>query len=201
VNATRFDLVVFDFDGTLVQSAQAKRRAFFDIFPESCAPAVEAVLTRDPDGSRHVVIPAMIDEAAARGLDAANLKSQELIAAFARQVAVSVASAAEVPGAVEALRRASERAAAYIFSMTPHDELVAQIERRGWTDMVRQAWGFPNRKPEVLAMLLARHACPKERALVVGDGVSDGQAAQENGCAFLKAEPGWPSHLMRELGA
>ncbi len=45
----------------------------------------------------------MVEEAAARGLDAANLKSQELIAAFARQVAVGVASAPEVPGAVEAL--------------------------------------------------------------------------------------------------
>lgn len=201
MNATRFDLVVFDFDGTLVQSAEAKRRAFFEIFPERCAPAVEAVLTRDPDGSRHVVIPAMVDEASARGFDVTNIKTEELVAAFARQVAFSVASAPEVPGAVEALELASIRAAAYIFSMTPHDELVVQVERRGWGSIVRQAWGFPNRKPEVLAMLLARHACPPDRALVVGDGVSDEAAARANGCEFLKAAAGWPERLIRELGA
>lgn len=201
MNATRFDLVVFDYDGTLVQSAEAKRRAFFEIFPERCAPAVEAVLTRDPDGSRHVVIPAMVEEAAARGLDVTGLTSQALVAAFARQVAVSVASAPEVPGAIEALELASRRAAAYIFSMTPHDELLAQIERRGWSGKVRQAWGFPSRKGEVLAMLMARHACAPERAIVVGDGVSDAEAARMNGCEFLRAEPGWPQHLIRELGA
>ncbi len=199
MNATPFDLVVFDFDGTLVQSADGKRRAFFEIFPAHCAPAVEAVLARDPDGSRHAVIPAMIAEAQAQGMDVNGLDQYALVEAFASQVANCVASAPEVPHALDALRLAGQNAAVYIFSMTPHDELVSQIERRGWSAMVREAWGFPNRKAEVLSMLMARHECKRERALVVGDGISDEAAARENGCRFLHAGPGWPRKLIGEF--
>ncbi len=199
MNATPFDLVVFDFDGTLVQSADGKRRAFFEIFPANFAPAVEAVLSRDPDGSRHSVIPAMIAEAQARGMDVADLDRHALIEAFASRAAAGVASTPEVPLAVEAMRLAGRNAAVYIFSMTPHEELVAQIARRGWSGLVRDAWGFPNRKEEVLAMLTARHACQPQRALVVGDGISDEAAARENGCRFMKAVPEWPRALIGEI--
>ena len=68
MTSTRFDAVIFDFDGTLVASAPAKRQAFFDIFPAAAAQAVEAVLVDDPDGSRHVVIPRMIAGARAQGI-------------------------------------------------------------------------------------------------------------------------------------
>jgi len=199
VNATPFDLAVFDFDGTLVQSAQVKRRAFFEIFPEHCAPAVEAVLTRDPDGSRFSVIPQMLAECALRGLDAGPANEARLLEAFAERVAHGVANAPEVPGAIEALRRAGKAGAAYIFSMTPHDELLRQIDMRGWRPLVRDAWGFPNLKAQILAMLLARNACAPQRAIVVGDGESDERAARENGTRFLRADAGWPQILMGEL--
>jgi phosphoglycolate phosphatase len=200
VNATPFELAVFDFDGTLVQSAQVKRRAFFEIFPDRCAPAIEAVLTRDPDGSRFSVIPQMLAESAARGLDAGEANVTLLLEAFAERVAHGVANAPEVPGAIDALRRAGEAGAAYIFSMTPHDELLRQIEMRGWAGLVREAWGYPNLKPQVLAKLLARHACAPQRAIVIGDGESDDRAARENGTRFLRADAGWPQILMGELG-
>ncbi len=60
MDAPGADLFVFDFDGTLVDSAAAKRQAFYDLFPSDCAAAVTAVLQRDPDGSRHALIPEMI---------------------------------------------------------------------------------------------------------------------------------------------
>ena len=60
MSSTPFEVYVFDFDGTLVQSAAVKRQAFFEVFPVGCATAVAKVLERDPDGSRHEVIPAMI---------------------------------------------------------------------------------------------------------------------------------------------
>jgi phosphoglycolate phosphatase len=200
VNATPFDLIVFDFDGTLVQSAMVKRRAFFEIFPDHCAPAVEAVLTRDPDGSRFSVIPQMLAECSARGFDAGTANETRLLEAFAERVAHGVANAPEVPGAISALRKAGEAGAVYIFSMTPHDELLRQIETRGWAGLVREAWGFPNLKPQTLAMLLARHDCVPQRAIVIGDGESDERAARENGTRFLRADVGWPQILTGELG-
>lgn len=179
MSSTRFDVVVFDFDGTLVQSAAAKRQAFFAIFPPASAPAVEQVLARNPDGSRHDVIPAMIAEA---GLDAVDAPS--LIGDYGRQASGAVGDAPEMPGASELLRRVSKEAAIYVASATPHDELLGQLSKRGWLALLKGAYGFPHRKTDVVAALLKRHAIPASRLLVVGDGISDREAAERNGCPF-----------------
>jgi len=199
VTGTRFDLIVFDFDDTLVKSAGVKRRAFFEIFPPSCEATVGAVLARDPDGSRHAVIPAMLAEAAACGVDTYGLSAEPLIHAYGERVAAGVGIAAEIPLAADALRWASEYASAYIFSMTPHEELLGHIVGRGWEKWIAQAYGFPSRKPEVLKMLLERHHCAPERALVIGDGISDAEAARIAECRYLAAEPSWPLKLMQGL--
>ena len=191
-----FDVVVFDFDGTLVLSADVKRNAFFEIFPKDYAPAVAAVLERDPEGSRTRVIPAMVAEAAAMGLNTAHLHPDRLIEAYARCVSEGVGASPAVPGAVEALRSVSEQANAYIASTTPHQELLGHIGRRDWTKWVREAYGFPHRKPDVVKQLLDRHSCSPQKLLVVGDGETDEEAARVNGCVFLAAAPGWPEKLM-----
>ena len=165
-----FDVVVFDFDGTLVLSADIKHRAFFEIFPDECAPAVAAVLARDPEGSRNRIIPAMIAEAAACGLNSGPLQADELIEAYAKRVAAGVGSAPEVPGAGEALKSVGEHASVYVASTTPHQELLRHLEQRGWTKWVREAYGFPHKKPDVVKQLLGHHDCPPQRLLVVGDG-------------------------------
>lgn len=191
-----FDVVVFDFDGTLVLSAEVKRRAFFEIFPESHAPAVAVVLERDPEGSRQRVIPAMVAEAAAMGLDIVHLRAESLLSAYGDRVSAGVGASPAVPGAAEALKSVSEQASAYIVSTTPQQELQGHIDRRDWTKWVREAYGFPHRKPDVVKQLLNRHGCAPQRLLVVGDGETDEEAARVNGCVFLGAASGWPEKLM-----
>ncbi len=191
---------MFDFDETLVQSAGVKRQAFFEIFPPDCEPAVASVLSGNPDGSRYTVIPAMLTAAAASGIDTSEITAEGLIDAYALRVAAGVRDASVVQEAAGALRWASQNDCAYIFSMTPHEELLAHIERRAWGQWIRQAYGYPNRKPAVLATLLGRHRCSPERVLVVGDGVSDAEAAQVTGCHYLEAVPGWPAKMAKMVG-
>jgi phosphoglycolate phosphatase-like HAD superfamily hydrolase len=199
VTGTRFDIAVFDFDGTLVQSAAAKRQAFFDIFPAGHAPLVAAVLEQDPEGPRSRVIPLMLQRIAAVGGAMEGLTAESLLAAYGEAVRRGVRASAEVPGASDVLRAMARLGSAYVFSATPDDELAAEIGRRGWREWLGGTYGFPNRKAEVLAMLLERHRCPAKRALVVGDGSGDEAAARANGCPFMKAEPGWPQRLLELL--
>jgi phosphoglycolate phosphatase-like HAD superfamily hydrolase len=198
VPSTLFDVIVFDFDGTLVSSAAAKRQAFFEVFPAHCAPAVDAVLARDPDGSRHKVIPEMITEAARRRLEVTGLEARELVAAYTARSASAVAAAQAMPWATAVLERAAAQTATYIASTTPHDELRDLLARRGWHRLVRGAFGFPHRKADVVAMLLARHRIAAPRLLVVGDASGDREAAQLNGCAFHHIEG--PHSLLRVPG-
>jgi phosphoglycolate phosphatase-like HAD superfamily hydrolase len=184
VPGTTFDVFVFDFDGTLVQSAAAKRKAFFELFRPDHAPAVETVLAADPDASRFAVIPMIYAEIARRGLPAPGADAAGLIEAYARKADAAVAAAPEVPGAGALLERLSGIGAVYVVSMTPHDHLLAHLKQRTWARYITAAFGYPNRKVVTVASLLAEHGIAPARLLVVGDGPSDEEAAASNGCCF-----------------
>jgi phosphoglycolate phosphatase-like HAD superfamily hydrolase len=183
VSSTPFDVYVFDFDGTLVDSAAAKRKAFFDVFPPEFAPAVAAILERDPDGSRFSVIPKMIAEAQRRGVQTEGLEASELADAYGSKVEDAVSIAPEMPGAGAALRAAAAKAV-YVVSMTPHSQLQDLLARRGWLQFLDGAFGHPHAKSSIVADLIVRHAILPGRLLVVGDGMSDREAADRNGCAY-----------------
>lgn len=184
-------LHIFDFDGTLVHSAEAKRQAFHDVFPAAASQAVASVLTANPDGSRYELIPEMIARCGLPDLDA-----ESLIGAYAKRTAELVRSAALVEGAEEALAWAASRGKAFVFSVTPHDQLCDEINWRGLGRYLSGVWGYPHRKPEVLARLLRESGSDPTKVLVIGDGISDAEAARLNGTRYLPAVPGWPKHLM-----
>lgn len=183
------DLHVFDFDGTLVETAGLKRQAFFDIFPDADREAVAGVLARHPDASRHEVIPKM---AAAAGDPA--LEPGDLIAAYGARVTERVRAAPELPGAAAALAWAAGHGTACLFSMTPHDDLEAAVTARGWDRYLSDMRGYPAKKPDSLRDWIARFSAT--RVTVIGDGESDAAAAAAVGARFLRADPGWPEKLM-----
>lgn len=177
-----FDVIVFDFDGTLVQSAAAKRKTFFDIFPADFAPAVAAVLNRDPDGSRNRVIPEMIAEAERTGHSNRSISSESLIGAYGTAVATAVEAAPETPGASGLLKSLSGQIPIYVVSVTPHEQLTKLLELRGWLNLFNGVFGYPFDKTQTVADLLVRHGIQPSRLLMVGDGESDALAAARNGC-------------------
>lgn len=187
VTSTRFDAAVFDFDGTLVDSAAAKRQAFFDIFPADagCAAVVGGVLNADPDGSRHAVIPRMLEKMRARGLPPAGADAGTLIGRYGEASARAVAAAPELPGAGRLLARLARVMPLHLCSNTPHATLRRHVEARGWSAFFASVEGYPSAKPARVAALIAEAGLSPSRVAVVGDGVSDAEAAAANGCAFF----------------
>lgn len=182
MTSTRFDAVIFDFDGTLVASAPAKRRAFFDIFPAEGAAAVEAVLTDDPDGSRHRVIPRMMALMAAQGIV---LPAADYVARYGEVSEQAVARAPELPQASDLLERLARRAELHVCSNTPQETVRRHVAARGWMRHFASVEGYPTAKREKIAAVIAAHGCPPGRVAMVGDGVSDEEAARANHCAFF----------------
>lgn len=192
--STRPEIFVFDFDGTLVQSAAAKRQAFFDIFEPAQAPAVAAVLAADPDGSRFAVVPKMIVEIERLNLPQPAADAPALVRAYGERADALVAAAPEVPGATALLREIAAMAPLYVASATPQEQLAGHLKQRGWIAYVREAFGYPQKKGDVLAALIARHRIAPGAVLVVGDGISDAEAAEGNGCQFHRIRT--PADLM-----
>lgn len=185
----RFRAIVFDFDGTLVDSAAAKRQAFFDIFPDSSAhrAVISQVLREDPDGSRHRVIPRMVGDMHGRGLPhAEDGTAAHYIEAYAQAALTAVRACPEIPGAGRLLRSLwTAGIGIYVCSNTPHDALTALIRDRGWSAQVTACFGHPHDKSESIAAILAGDGLQPFELAVVGDGISDQEAAAANNCPFF----------------
>ncbi len=187
MTSTRFEAAVFDFDGTLVESAPAKRQAFFDIFPPApdCAVIVDSVLRDDPDGSRHRVIPRMLDEMRARNIPLPSADAAHYVRRYGELSERAVAAAPELPGASTILSGLSALMPLHLFSNTPDDALRRHVAARGWGACFASIEGYPSAKSGRVAGIIAAGGLSPARVAVVGDGVSDAEAAAANGCVFL----------------
>jgi len=181
--------VVFDFDGTLVESNAIKRGAYFEILAETpgSAPAVEAVLRDNPGTDRYGVLARVHEALSARG--AGPLPSVEaLVAAYSRICEERVAACSPLPGALETLATLPETHALYLDSATPTDALERVVEKRGWRRFFRGVFGGPASKLDNLRAIAEREGIAAEEMLYVGDGVTDREAAAAFGCRFLGLE-------------
>lgn len=183
-----FDAAIFDFDGTLVDSAGAKRAAFFALFPPTGAhrAVVAGVLADDPDGSRYRVIPVMMARMRAAGLalDAA-LALDDLVARYGAISEAAVRQALELPGAGNLLAALAPHMQLHVCSNTPEATVRAHVAARGWDRYFAGVDGHPTVKAEkVLAVIRGGPFAP-QRVAVIGDGLSDEEAAGANGCRFF----------------
>jgi phosphoglycolate phosphatase-like HAD superfamily hydrolase len=184
----RFNAIIFDFDGCLVDSTRAKYDAFFDVFPpgDDCRRVVTRVLLANPDGSRYDVIPRMAHLMLGAGLALEDDRSDEArIAAYGANVLVAVAACPAFSRAEELLRLAKKVGSVYISSNTPEVALRDLVERRGWLPLVDAVYGYPRRKGDTVRQIVSDCGGRGDHVLVVGDGVSDEAAARDNGCVFV----------------
>ena len=184
---TSIDIIFFDFDGTLVDSAAIKRNCFYSIFPNTpeCRSIVSAVLFENPEASRYEVIPRMIEEMLSKNLPL--LQGTEIaIETYASQVLAAVMACDEMPGAGRLLAALSARCTICIASNTPDGDLRKLVEARNWHELVKSIDGYPRRKTDIIRDRLSGFGFSPHHALVVGDGRSDEEAAGANGCAFHK---------------
>lgn len=196
--------VVFDFDGTLVDSNAVKHDAFLRIaarFPGGEV-AMRGLLGHLKD-DRHAVMAAFVQ---ASGLSAT---PDELVCAYSEYVDAAVAAAPAMPGAealLQALRAAGLRVV--LSSATPLANLRTIVERRGWTHHFDRLAGSPASKLDTLTRMMADHGLQAHEIAVVGDGADDRASAHATGCAFFAVgeargtpadEPVYPLTALHDL--
>lgn len=183
-----YDVVFFDFDGTLVDSVPAKRQAFFDLFPhtEDHARVVRMVLEADPDGSRYLVIPRMVEEMRLIDLMVPeDGKPDRLTRKYATIVLDAVCRAPEMPGAKHLLETLHSRnTALYLCSNTPHEAIVQLLKAKHWDGYFQDIVGYPTVKDDFVRRTIERKGVPVEQVAYIGDGISDRKAAASSGIKF-----------------
>jgi len=179
-------VIVFDFDGTLVQSNTLKYEAFFQVFPDDAThrTVVQQVLSEQHEESRYAILAAIL-----RALGGENEQLDSTIKMLASRyneiVLAGAKTCQECPGAQDILRTLSQTYPLYLSSTTPEEALRDIVAARGWTGYFREIFGYPRQKLSTLRAIVEREQVQPQEVLVVGDGESDQRAAHEAGCVFF----------------
>ena len=104
---------------------------------------------------------------------------------FGSDVKHRVIACAEIPGASRALKVLSKRLPLFVISATPDEELVEILTARGIVHHFTSAHGASRNKPDTLAHLIATHRLDPGSCIMVGDAMTDFNAAAKNGVRFI----------------
>ena len=183
-------VIVFDFDGTLVDSNQLKYNAFFELFPSDSLhkEIITGVLDEFIEKSRYVILREILKRINRKTINEDDLDYR--VHASAKKYNDIVVDGAkrckEKSGAKEVLESLSKRYNLYLSSTTPETSLKDIVKHRNWEGFFCDIFGYPNDKTSVLFDIIKRESINPGDLLVVGDGKSDRDSANSVKCEFFR---------------
>jgi len=177
--------LVFDFDGTLVDSNSIKQRAFercFSDFPERLE-EIMAYCGRRHHTPRWEKFRYVYENIL--GLPYTHEIEAALSTRFAGETTRQIIEAGEVPGAARFLEIVTYSHTTAVLSGTPHEILLAILEARDWLNYFKCVQGAPVDKSAWLAELRGKHGSRPGAVVFFGDTPEDADAARRAGCAFI----------------
>ncbi len=172
-------LIIFDCDGVLLESVDAKTRAFARI-GAAFGPEAERRLVRyhEQHGgvSRYKKFEWLYTEVLGREISPE--ESARLGALFEEYSLDEVNRCPLVPGVQEVLDAWSGRVPLYVASGAPHEELVRVLESRGLAGRFAGIYGSPPGKAELLRNILRESGVHPADAVMIGDSSTDQYAAE-----------------------
>jgi phosphoglycolate phosphatase-like HAD superfamily hydrolase len=180
-------IVVFDFDGTLVDSNAVKRacmeKTVADI-PDGLATLAAAQSLGGDRYSLFAEVARRLDPSGPR--EAVAARGRKLAEIYSRCCARAIVAAAERRGARSALEALKQRGLRiWINSATPSRNLSELLRRRGLMRYLDGARGGPDSKTKILRNIMAVERSHAREILFVGDGADDLEAARSLGIRFV----------------
>jgi len=184
--------VVFDFDGTLVDSNDIKRQTFFDIVGDldPDGELVAGVFQRWPLANRYEKTRRIAEELNKRQLLPAHSSVDEcasqLANAYTLQCERAISRCAEMPGATETLGELSRSGTLlFINSATPVEPLRRILQLRNWVHFFQAVYGVESSKAENLREIALTVKVKPFEMIHVGDQHDDKRGAEQFGCHFV----------------
>jgi phosphoglycolate phosphatase-like HAD superfamily hydrolase len=182
----RYDAIVFDFDGVLVESVDVKTQAFGALYAEYGDLIVEQVK------AYHLLHGGVSRFEKFRYyheilLGKALTKEEEVRLGdqFSQCVEDAVVDAVYVSGAYEILERNYKSIPLFVASGTPDQELKRIVSRRNMAHYFVSVHGSPALKGDIIQDILSKYDFEPDRVLMVGDAIADYEGAIAAGVKFV----------------
>ena len=182
------EAVIFDFDGVIAESVDIKTDAFRELFRDhpKHLEALIAYHLHHGGVSRVEKIKYFYNEVLKQPLSQIDLDA--LCRQFSALVVEKVIAAPFVGGAEELLNWGKGRFDMFVVSGTPQEEIAEVIDRRRLSEYFREVLGSPRTKKEIVRDILDRHDYNSGNIIMIGDAITDLEAAKDNQIFFIARE-------------
>ena len=186
ISKYRYDAIVFDFDGTLIDSADIKTLAFAKLYEPYGEEIVHKVLMwhKQHQGvSRFVKFRHWQENIL--GQPYSDELGAQLSKQFSKLVFNAVVQAPLIEGVLAFLEQYHQQIPLYIASATPESELLDIVRQREMAVYFQGVYGAPAIKKDILLQIIQENQWVAQRVLMVGDSISDWEGANAVGAQFL----------------
>lgn len=189
-----FDVAFLDCDGVLFDSNPMKSGAMAAAVAGRPDEAVEAILAYHAAHggiSRYEKLRYFFTEV--HPVDDAEVAIADALERFGAHARDGYRELDPLPAALPFVRALGGPASVYVVSGSDQEELRAVFEAKGLRRLFADVLGSPTTKPRHLNDVLTERAVAPERAVLIGDGRGDFEAAREVGLpfVFLEAHSDW----------
>ena len=197
-----FELVFWDFDGTIKDSVDVKSDAFEKLFlPYGVESAKRVRLHHEENGgiSRFKKIPLYLEWV---GEKVTEQNIEHFCNRFSEAALQGVIESPWVVEAREYLLQNFQKQYFVLVTATPQEEIELITGQLNIAYLFKEIYGAPHSKIDVVAAVIQRLKMKREQALMIGDAETDMQAAEENGISFLLRATSINQHIQeRHMGA
>lgn len=198
-------LIIFDFDGVIVESNGIKDEVFRQIFNRFPGHSEDfwGYHKKYISVSRFTKFDYVLEKIGRQG-DAALKK--ELLDAFSTGTLEQMKSVTFVRGAKQFLENFSERIPLYLASVTPIEDLTVILDHLQIRSFFKNIYGYPPwNKPDAIRDILKIENSDPANIVLIGDSFGDQRAASETGIRFIGRNSGLgfedpqPKMIIRDL--
>ena len=178
--------VFFDFDGTLVESNDIKRRVFYEVTKNIVGAnlILDKLFASSNPGDRYNVFNDLVQDL--KRSNTTRISSKHLSDLYTNICEYEISQASEVSGALSTLEGLKKRKIKiFLSSATPKKTLKRIIKMKGWNDLFDRVMGSPETKEEHLKSILSLNNFSLSEIIYVGDSEMDQKAALSIGCKFI----------------
>jgi len=179
-------VIIFDFDGVIVESVDIKTKAFTRLFEKENKSITEKIINYHINNtgiSRYEKFGYIYKEFLKRPLS--DIEFQKLCNNFANLVIDAVVNAPYVEGAREFLEDYGSLYSFFIASATPQGEIEEIAYKRNIDRFFKRIYGAPNKKTDVIREIIISENIKPSESLYIGDAISDYMAARDNAINFV----------------
>ncbi len=177
--------IIFDFDGVICESVDAKVEAFrrlFESYPQHL-PRIMEYHIRNGGISRYEKFKVIYRDFFKKELSEA--ESKRLGKQFADYCYQMVIDAPLVKGAQKFLDEHHKKLYFFIASGTPHEEMVSIIKAKKLEKYFKTVYGSPTSKHDIVRKILAENRLLPADVIFLGDSINDYEGAKLAGIKFL----------------